>query len=127
LRTLNGVRGRGKCRFDAPEKLSRNRRMCVHRGGSRLKNISWPRKNLPRRRPKRPAKRRSNARVALRSSRDAGHPSRRFFKALPPSLAAGFLFFSSDHDRVVEASTGARATSPAIFTRGSFAVVAASG
>jgi hypothetical protein len=64
---------------------------CVQRDAMRSKNHSWPRKNLPRRRLKKPAKRRSNVRVTLRSSLDAGNPTGVFLKSPAPLPAQGFL------------------------------------
>jgi hypothetical protein len=77
--------------------------MCVHREGLRLKNSPWPRKNLPRRRPNRPAKRRSNFALPFVLPATPVTPTGVFFKALPPSLVAGFLFFRVQYPQLAPA------------------------
>jgi hypothetical protein len=75
--------------------------MCVHRSGLRLKNFSWLRKNLPRRRPNRPAKRRSNFALPFVLLSTPVTPTGVFFKTPLLSQARGFYFFSSVASREI--------------------------
>jgi len=74
--------------------------MCVHRSGLRLKNFAWLRKNLPRRRPNRPAKRRSNFALPFVLLSTPVTPTGVFFKTPLLSQARGF-YLSGPAERAI--------------------------